>query len=178
MRIEKDLNRPEMRRLFAEQPEKFHGFSEWDEPNFSFRHVPCNFYSGTKALAEQAIRGVGQGYIWRASMLSTSETNPETCFRNSNTTTRVYDNVNSISHIDDFVRACLDLWDRQAAFGIYNVTNPGAVTMGQMVDMIQRIIKPNRHFEFGENDEEFYGCHAKRRVPIAFWMFRSSSRSA
>ena len=68
MRVEKDLARPEMRRLFAGQPEKFFGFSEWDEPNFSFRHGPCNFYSGTKALAEEAIRGVGQNYIWRPRM--------------------------------------------------------------------------------------------------------------
>jgi len=26
------------------------------------------FYSGTKALAEEAIRGVGQSYIWRPRM--------------------------------------------------------------------------------------------------------------
>ena len=44
---------------------------------------------------------------------------------------KVFDGVNSLSHLDDFVRACLDLWERQAPFGIYNMTNPGAVSPGR-----------------------------------------------
>ena len=74
---------------------------------------------------------------------------------------RVYDNVNSITHLDEFVRACLELWERQAPFGIYNVVNPGAVTTRRIVEMIQHFLKPDRHFEFWENDEEFYRCQAK-----------------
>ena len=58
----------ELRQLFAESPEKIFGYTEWDEPNFSFRHAPCNFYSGTKTLAEEAIRGLGEVYIWRPGM--------------------------------------------------------------------------------------------------------------
>src|SRR5208282_5953144 len=74
---------------------------------------------------------------------------------------RVIDGVNSISHIDDFVRACLDLREKQVPFGIYNVTNPGAVSTRQVVDMIQRILKPEREFEFWRSDEEFYKYGAK-----------------
>ena len=55
---------------------------------------------------------------------------------------KVYDNVNSISHRGDFVRACLDLWERRAPFGIYNVTNPGFVTTRQVVDLVEKILKP------------------------------------
>jgi UDP-glucose 4,6-dehydratase len=161
MRIETDLNRPEMRRLFAEQPEKFYGFTEWDEPNFSFRHAPCNFYSGTKALAEEAIRGVGQNYIWRPRMLFNECDEPRNLLAKLQHYERIYDNVNSITHLDDFVRACLDLWERQAPFGIYNVVNPGAVTTRRIVEMIQQILNPARRFEFWENDEEFYRCQAK-----------------
>src|SRR6267142_1558714 len=36
-----------------------------DEPNFSFRSPPCSFYSGTKALAEEVLRGSDQCYVWR-----------------------------------------------------------------------------------------------------------------
>ena len=161
MRVERDLNRPEIRRLFAGQPEKFYGFTEWDEPNFSFRHVPCNFYSGTKALAEEAIRGVGQIYIWRPRMLFNDCDEPRNLLAKLQHYDRVYDNVNSITHLDDFVRACLELWERQAPFGIYNVVNPGAVTTRRIVEMIQQILNPARHFEFWENDEEFYRCQAK-----------------
>ena len=69
---------------------------------------------------------------------------------------KVYDNVNSISHLGDYVRACLELWQRRAPFGIYNVTNPGFVTSRQVVEMIQRILRPQRRFEFWQDDNEFY----------------------
>jgi UDP-glucose 4,6-dehydratase len=161
MRIERDLNHPELRRLLAGHPEEVQGFTEWDEPNFSFRHAPCNFYSGTKALAEEAIRGVGQSYIWRPRMLFNECDEARNMLSKLQHYTRVYDNVNSISHLDEFVRACLELWERQAPFGIYNVVNPGAVTTRRIVEMIQRFLKPDRRFEFWKNDEEFYRCQAK-----------------
>src|SRR5581483_10820344 len=65
MRIERGLNRPEVRRWLAEHPETLFGFNEWDEPNFSFRCPPCGFYFGTKALAEEAVREIGPCYLWR-----------------------------------------------------------------------------------------------------------------
>jgi UDP-glucose 4,6-dehydratase len=161
MRIERDLNQPEIRTLFAGHPESIHGFSEWDEPNFSFRHAPCNFYSGTKALAEEAIRGVGQSYIWRPRMLFNENDEPRNLLAKLQHYDRVYDNVNSITHLDEFVRACLELWERHASFGIYNVVNPGAVTTRRIMELIQQLLKPARHFEFWENDTEFYRRQAK-----------------
>ena len=161
LRIERDLNRPEMRKLFAEEPEKFHGFTEWDEPNFSFRHVPCNFYSGTKALAEEAIRGSGQTYLWRPRMLFNECDEPRNLLAKLQYYERVYDNVNSISHLDEFVRACLELWERQAPYGIYNVVNPGAIRTRRIVEMIQEVLNPARRFEFWQNDDDFYRCRAK-----------------
>jgi dTDP-4-dehydrorhamnose reductase len=161
LRIERDLNRPELRRLFAAQPESFHGFNERDEPNFSFRHVPCNFYSGTKALAEEAIRGVGQSYVWRPRLLFNECDEPRNLLAKLLHYERVYDNVNSITHMDEFVRACLEIWERQAPFGIYNVVNPGAIATRRVVEMIQQILNPAHRFEFWENDEEFYRCQAK-----------------
>ena len=161
MRTERDLNRPDLRRLFAGQPEKFYGFTEWDEPNFSFRHVPCNFYSGTKALAEEAIRGVGQSYIWRPRMLFNECDEPRNLLAKLQQYERVYDSINSITHLEEFVRACLELWERQAPFGIYNVVNPGPITTRRIIELIHQILNPARRFEFWENDEEFYRCQAK-----------------
>ncbi|HKW30132.1 MAG TPA: hypothetical protein VJT54_12410, partial [Verrucomicrobiae bacterium] len=63
--------------------------------------------------------------------------------------------------LDDFVRACLDLWERQAPFGVYNMSNPGAVLTRQVIEMIQRILKPGRRFEFWKDEEEFYRLGAK-----------------
>lgn len=156
MRVEPDLNRPEIRRLFAEHPESIHGFTEMDEPNFSFRHPPCNFYSGTKALAEEAIQNVGRCYIWRPRMLFNERDDGRNLLSKFLHYARIRDNINSISQLDDFVRACLELWDRQAAFGVYNVVNPGAVTTRRIVELIQQFLKPDRDFEFWDSDTEFY----------------------
>lgn len=156
-----NLEGAKLRRLFAEHPEKISGYSEWDEPNFSFRHAPCNFYSGSKALAEEAIRGVGQSYIWRPGMLFNERKEPKNFLWKIQHYAKVYDGVNSLSHLEDFVRACLDLRELQAPYGVYNVTNPGAVATQHVVEMIQRTLKPDRHFEFWKNDEEFYRFGAR-----------------
>src|SRR5439155_12336363 len=74
---------------------------------------------------------------------------------------KVYNNINSLSHRADFVRACLDLWESRAPFGVYNVTNPGAVTTSEVVDLIKRILKPHRTFEFWKDDAEFYSIASR-----------------
>ncbi len=159
--IEKDLTLPSIRDLFLTAPEKFTGFNETDEPNFSFRSPPCSFYSGTKALGEEAIRDVGQNYIWRLRIPFDQFDNPRNYLSKIQNYSKVYENINSLSHRADFVRACLALWERRAPFGIYNVTNPGAVATSQVVAAIERILKPNRKFEFWASDEEFYRVAAK-----------------
>jgi dTDP-4-dehydrorhamnose reductase len=151
----------ELRQLFAGSPEKIFGYTEWDEPNFSFRNAPCNFYSGTKTLAEEAIRGVGDVYLWRPGMPFNERSEPRNFLWRIQNYAKVFNGVNSLSHLDDFVRACLDLWERQAPFGVYNMTNPGAVLTRQVVEMVERILKPNRHFEFWKDEEEFYRLGAK-----------------
>jgi dTDP-4-dehydrorhamnose reductase len=151
----------ELQRLLEEHSEKICGYTEWDEPNFSFHHSPCNFYSGTKALAEETIRGAGEVYLWRPGMPFNERSEPRNFLWRIQNYPKVFNGVNSLSHLEDFVRACLDLWEHQAPFGIYNVTNPGVVLTRQVVEMIERILKPNRRFEFWKDDDEFYRLGAR-----------------
>lgn len=160
-KVEKDLTTPAMQSLLAKNRGAFAGFTEEDEPNFTFRHPPCSFYSGTKALAEEALRGVGSGYIWRLRIPFDRFDNPRNYLSKLQNYAKVYDNVNSLSHRADFASACLDLWQKRAPFGTYNVTNPGFVTSRQVVEMIQKILRPARSFDFWSNDEEFYRVAAK-----------------
>jgi UDP-glucose 4,6-dehydratase len=51
--------------------------------------------------------------------------------------------------------------ERRAPFGAYNITNPGFVTTRRVVEMIQKILKPKRKFEFWSNDGEFYASGIK-----------------
>jgi dTDP-4-dehydrorhamnose reductase len=157
-RVEKDLTQPGLKSKIENPNSKIQlsGFTETDTPNFSFRDGPCSFYSGTKALGEEAIAGVGESYLWRLRIPFDEFDNPRNYLTKIQKYAKVYDNVNSLSHRGDFVRACLDLWENRAPFGIYNVTNPGHVTTRQVVGMIEKILKPNRTFEFWANDAEFY----------------------
>ena len=158
---EKDMTKPAMRLLTEKSPENILGFTETDTPNFSFRDQPCSFYSGTKALGEEAISGVGQSYVWRLRIPFDEFDSPRNYLSKVQRYAKVYDNVNSISHRADFVSACLDSWKLRAPFGIYNVTNPGFVTTRHVVEQVEKFLKPARKFEYWASDEEFYKVAAK-----------------
>jgi dTDP-4-dehydrorhamnose reductase len=154
--IETDLTKPGFQSLRREQPENIRGFTEEDEPNFSFRRPPTSFYSGTKALAEEALSRVGGCYMWRLRLPFDEKDNPRNYLTKIQCYSKVYDNTNSISHRGDFVNACLDLWERRAPFGIYNVINPGHVTTREVVELIRQVLGVRREFDFWSSDEEFY----------------------
>jgi dTDP-4-dehydrorhamnose reductase len=160
-RTEKDFTKPELRALVEKSPQSIHGFTETDTPNFSFRDGPCSFYSGTKALGEEAIAGIGQSYIWRLRIPFDEFDNARNYLSKVQRYAKVYDNVNSISHRADFVKACLDTWELHTPFGTYNVTNPGFVTTKHVVKLIEKYLKPAKKFEFWASDEEFYKVAAK-----------------
>ena len=161
LHAEKDLLKPKLKKIVASEPARLHGFTEDDAPNFSFRDGPCSFYSGTKALAEEAILGSDGVFIWRLRIPFDECDNNRNYLSKVQRYAKVYDNVNSISHRADFARACLDLWKLRAKPGIYNVVNPGFVTTRQVVGLIEKHLRPARRFEFWESDEEFYSQAAK-----------------
>jgi UDP-glucose 4,6-dehydratase len=156
VRVEKDLTRPELHALAEQHSPAVQGFTESDPPNFSFRDLPCSFYSGTKALGEEAMAGLGRSYVWRLRIPFDEFDSQRNYLSKIQRYPKVYENVNSVSHRGDFAQACLDLWERRAPFGTYNVTNPGYVTTRQVVELIEKRFKPARKFEFWANDEEFY----------------------
>lgn len=158
--VEKDMTKPEIQELAKNSPEKLRGFDEDMTPNFSFRDQPCSFYSGTKALGEEAINGVGQNYIWRLRIPFDHFDNHRNYLSKIQRYAKVYDNLNSLSHRADFVSACLDTWFEKVPFGTYNVTNPGFVSTSDVVEMIKSILKPDRDFAFWEGDADFYNTGA------------------
>lgn len=161
VRVEKDMVKPELHAMAEQKSPAILGFTEEDTPNFSFRDGPCSFYSGSKALGEEAMAGLGQSYIWRLRIPFDEFDNKRNYLSKVQRYPKVYENVNSISHRADFVKACLDTWMQRAPFGIYNVTNPGYVTTRHVVELIEKILKPARKFEFWANDEEFYKLAAR-----------------
>ncbi|MCC7377367.1 MAG: sugar nucleotide-binding protein [Verrucomicrobiales bacterium] len=159
--VEKDLTRPDLRRIVDTEPSRVRGFLESDTPNFSFRSPPCSFYSGSKALGEEVLAGAPGCYIWRLRIPFDEVDGMRNYLTKLQRYDRVYDNVNSISHLADFAQACIGLRELGAPFGTYNVTNPGFVTSRQVIQRILEKHRPARTFTFWESDEEFYRVAAK-----------------
>ncbi len=132
------------------------GFTEEDEPNFSFKYNNSSFYSGVKAVAEACLRNDPSCYVVRLRIPFDKHDNPRNYITKLLTYPRIYDNINSISHIGDFVRTSLDLYERDCPTGIYNITNEGGISTREVVKLITEILKPNRQFDYFANDEDFY----------------------
>lgn len=137
-------------------------FSEEDDPNFTFNNG--SFYSGTKALCERMIlKHNPHSYIFRLRIPFDQFESP----RNYITKLLKYDNLvdveNSLSHRADFAKYCINLLEKKAPHGIYNVTNKGSVTTKEVVDMIKHHLKPNKDFNFFDDYDKFLSTVATPR---------------
>ena len=147
------------------------GFDEEDEPNFSFRRGPCSFYSGTKALGEEVLAGAENCYVWRLRIPFDESVSPRNYLVKVMAYPRLLEAENSISHLGEYVRACFELWEKAAAPGVYNVTQPGAITTSQVVSWIREEGERRRaegridpfpgEFDFFDSEEEFMKIAAK-----------------
>ncbi|MFO1066198.1 MAG: sugar nucleotide-binding protein [Pirellulales bacterium] len=137
------------------------GFREIDPPNFSFRTNNCSFYSGCKALGEECLDGAQNTYVWRLRIPFDHIDSPRNYLTKLMRYSRLLEATNSISHLDEFVWACWQTWQKRVPFGIYNVTNPGAVTTRGVVAHIQRELKLDRPFEFFSSEADFMRVAAK-----------------
>jgi UDP-glucose 4,6-dehydratase len=136
------------------------GFTEEDPANFSFRSPPCSFYSGSKALGEEVLEGAEQCYIWRMRIPFDEVDSPRNYLSKIMRYAKLLEAENSISHLDEFVGACLECRRREIDYGLYNVTNPGVVTTSQVVEWIQEELHPSKTFEFFKSEEAFMAAAA------------------
>jgi dTDP-4-dehydrorhamnose reductase len=147
------------------------GFTEEDTPNFGFRTNNCSFYSGTKALGEEVLAGAENAYVWRLRIPYNHEKNPRNYLTKLMTYSTLLEAENSISHLEEFVEATFACFEKQIPYGIYNVTNPGAVTTRQVVQWIleegENHLKQGRknpfptQYRFFESLEAFMATAAK-----------------
>ena len=131
------------------------GFTEEDAPNFTFRQNNCSFYSGTKALGEEVLSSCPNVYIWRVRIPFDQFDNPRNYLTKVMRYSRLLDATNSISELQEFVEASLLCWEMRVPFGIYNMTNPGAITTREVVDLIKKSGVCDREFSFFDTEEEF-----------------------
>jgi hypothetical protein len=74
---------------------------------------------------------------------------------------RLLDAENSLSHLHEFVAACVDSFRLKIPFGTYNLTNPGSVTTREVVELIRKSGVSKKAFEFFSDEKDFMRTAAK-----------------
>ncbi|PTX98374.1 sugar nucleotide-binding protein [Opitutus sp. ER46] len=137
------------------------GFTEEDTPNFTFRTNHCSFYSGTKALGEEVLAGKPQVYVWRLRIPFNNIDNPRNYLTKLLRYPKLLEATNSISQLEEFVAATFACWEKRIPFGTYNVTNPGAITTHEVVELIRQSGVSRKDFVFFKSEDEFMHVAAK-----------------
>ena len=131
------------------------GWSEEDEPNFSFRSPPCSFYSGTKALGEEVLGGAENCFIWRLRIPFNHESSPRNYLQKLLNYENLLEAENSVSHLEDFCQKCIECFTKDVEPGIYNMTNPGSITTNQVTEWMIKEGLTDKKFKFFNSEEEF-----------------------
>lgn len=152
------------------------GFTEDDPPNFSFRQDNCSFYSGTKALGEEILAGAPRCYVWRLRIPFDNRANPRNYLQKLLNYQTLLEAENSLSHLDEFVTACVDCFRLNVPYGIYNLTNPGSVWTSEVTDLIRASGISTKSFAFFENEADFMQRAA--RAPRSNCVLDSSKATA
>lgn len=135
------------------------GFKEEDTPNFSFDYNNCSFYSGTKALCEKELQNFPHVYQWRLRIPYSNINSPRNYITKLLMYDKVYQNINSISNIDEFANICLLSLINKIPFGIYNIVNTGFIKTSDVINMIKEILRPDKNFVYWNSNAEFYNVN-------------------
>ena len=134
----------------------WHEFNETDFPNFSFAFKNCSWYSGTKALGESVVtKSWEKVRVFRLRMPFNHIPSDKNLISKFLKYPKIWSYPNSISNLDEFVKACYLSMEKEIPYGIYNLTNPGSITAKEILDYgkIYEITKPV--YEYFKNIEEF-----------------------
>ncbi|MDB3959100.1 sugar nucleotide-binding protein [Opitutales bacterium] len=137
------------------------GWAEEDEPNFSFRSPPCSFYSGTKALGEEVLKGAENCFVWRLRIPFNHEPSPRNYLQKLLNYEKLLEAENSVSHLEEFCQKCIECFTKDINPGIYNMTNPGSITTSQVTEWMIQEGLTDKQFNFFKTEEEFMEKAAK-----------------
>ncbi|MCH2203653.1 MAG: sugar nucleotide-binding protein [Fuerstiella sp.] len=141
--------------IFTGDSENSSGFRECDTPNFTFRQDNCSFYSGCKALGEEVLAEAERCWIWRLRIPFNHIDSPRNYISKMLNYERLLDATNSLSHLDEFADACIECTEQEYEYGIWNLTNPGAVTTRRVIELAQKHGLSDKEFDFFESEAEF-----------------------
>lgn len=122
------------------------GFTEEDTPNFD-----GSFYSRTKAWSEEILKEFDVLQL-RLRMPLDGRPGPRNFVTKITKYPKVISVTNSISVMEDFIPASVELMKRRAT-GIYNMTNPGGIDHEAILNLYQEIVDPSYEYELMSLEE-------------------------
>ena len=141
--------------IYSGRRDDGNGWTEEDEPNFSFRSPPCSFYSGTKALGEEVLEGAENCFVWRLRIPFNHEPSPRNYLQKLLNYENLLEAENSVSHLEEFCQKCIECFTKDVEPGIYNMTNPGSITTSQVTEWMIKEGLTDKKFKFFNSEEEF-----------------------
>ena len=141
--------------IYSGRREDGGGWSEEDEPNFSFRSPPCSFYSGTKALGEEVLEGAENCFVWRLRIPFNHEPSPRNYLQKLLNYENLLEAENSVSHLEEFCQKCIECFTKEVEPGIYNMTNPGSINTRQVTEWMIDEGLTDKQFKFFDSEDDF-----------------------
>ncbi len=130
-------------------------FREDDLPNFAFGDPRSSWYAKTKAMAETLLREAPGCLVWRM-RIPFDEFDHE---RNYLSKLMAYEKLlevrGSISQRQEFAVAASESLLREIPAGIYNVTNPGAISTTEVIEAMKRHGLTQKRFTFFHDEADF-----------------------
>lgn len=109
-----------------------HEYTEEDLPTRDFKGY-CGFYLRTKYMSERALRQYPKSYVWRIRLPFDEQNHLKNYLSKLGAFDKVWSHTNSLSHRGDYVKACLDMWEKRVPCGVYNCVNKGSISAEQII---------------------------------------------
>ncbi len=109
-------------------------YSEADEPTRDLTGY-CGLYLASKLAAEKSVWDYQPAYVLRIRLPFDEQDHPQNYLSKLRKYPEIWNHTNSLSHRGDCVKAALDLWEKKAPYGIYNLVNPGCITAATIINM-------------------------------------------
>jgi len=133
-------------------------FKESDYPNFSFynQNKKCSWYSGTKALGENIVgKSWDRTRIFRLRMPFNHLENSKNYLSKIFNYDKVWSSMNSLTNVDEFVRAVYQAMNAETPYGIYNVCNHGGISAKQIHNLAKSFKIGKESYSYFKNENEF-----------------------
>lgn len=112
-------------------------YTELDEPNFDFSNG--SFYSGSKALEQKLLEPyMNKSYLLRIRMPFSDDHDPKNLFSKLARYEKLIDYENSLSYVPDVAKVAVEFANNHKVIpkGLYNVCNPGSITIKELANKL------------------------------------------